>query len=150
MIGWHVDYLMISHLSQDKIMKVVQRIKYIYGENLVETVGKVHDYLGMTFDFSFIRDVRMNMWNYLGRVIKEFPKEIIGVCATPASDYLFKVCEDGRKLNEELVNVFHHTVYQPLFAANKARHNIQTAHYLGEGIRRRQLGEAGESTEVHK
>ena len=35
--------------------------------------------------------------------------------------------EDGRKLNEELVDAFHHTVYQLLFAANRARRDIQTA-----------------------
>ena len=33
-IRWHVDDLMISHLSRDKIMKIVQGIKDIYGENL--------------------------------------------------------------------------------------------------------------------
>jgi hypothetical protein len=37
------------------------------------------------------------------------------------------VREDGRKLNEELADAFHHTVYQLLFAANRARHDIQTA-----------------------
>jgi hypothetical protein len=46
---------MISHLSQDEIMKVVQGINNIYGENLAETVGTVHDYLGMTFDYSFTK-----------------------------------------------------------------------------------------------
>ncbi len=55
-IRWHVDDLMISHLSQDEIMKVVQGIKDIYGENLMETVGTVHDYLGMTFDYSFTKE----------------------------------------------------------------------------------------------
>jgi len=45
----------------------------------------------------------------------------------PASDPLFKVREDGRKLPEELADVFHHTVYQLLFAANRARRNIQSA-----------------------
>jgi hypothetical protein len=49
------------------------------------------------------------------------------VCATPANDYLFKVRENGRKLSEELAEVFHHTVYQLLFAANRARRDIQTA-----------------------
>ncbi len=49
------------------------------------------------------------------------------MCATPANDYLLKVCEDGRKLNEELAEAFHHTVYQLLFTANRARHDIQTA-----------------------
>ncbi len=55
------------------------------------------------------------------------PEEITGVCATPASDHLFKVQEDGRKLSIELAEVFHHTVYQLLFAANRARRDIQKA-----------------------
>jgi len=67
------------------------------------------------------------MSDYLGKVIKEFPEEITGTCAMPASDPLFKVREDGRKLPEELADVFHHTVYQLLFAANRARRNIQSA-----------------------
>jgi hypothetical protein len=108
-------------------MKIVQGIKDIYGENLAETVGTMHDYLGMTFDYSFTKEVRINMWDYLRKVIKEFPEEIMGVCATPASDLLFKVQEDGRKLSKELAEVFHHTVYQLLFAANRARHDIQMA-----------------------
>jgi hypothetical protein len=70
---------MISHLSQDKIMKVVQGITDIYGENLVETVETMHDCLGMTFDYSFMKEVRINMWDYPRKVIKEFPEEITGV-----------------------------------------------------------------------
>ena len=66
MIRWHVDDLMISHVSQDEIMRVVQGIKDIYGEKShPETVGTVHDYLGMTFDYSFKQEVRINMWDYL-------------------------------------------------------------------------------------
>ncbi len=38
-IRWHVDDFMISHLSQDEIMKVVQGIKDIYGESLAERYG---------------------------------------------------------------------------------------------------------------
>jgi hypothetical protein len=49
------------------------------------------------------------------------------MCATPASDHLFKVQEDRRKLSKELAEVFHHTVYQLLFAANRARRDIQRA-----------------------
>jgi hypothetical protein len=119
MIRWHVYDLMISHLSQDETMKVVQGIKDLYGENLGETVETVHDYLGMMFDYSFTREVRINMWDHLKRVIKEFPEEM------PASDHLFKLHEDGRKLTEELADAFHHMVYQLLFAANRARRDIQ-------------------------
>ncbi len=67
------------------------------------------------------------MWDYLKKVIEEFPEEITGVCAIPANDYLFKVRENGTKLNEELAEAFHHTVYQLLFAASRARCNNQTA-----------------------
>ena len=81
----------------------------------------------MTFDFSFTKEVKVNMWDYLRKVIKEFPEEITGVCATLAGDYLFKVRDDGKKLNEEQAEAFHHTVYQLLFAANRARRDIQTA-----------------------
>jgi len=126
-IRWHVDDFMISHLSQDEIMKVVQGIKDIYGGNLTATVGTVHDYLGMMFDYSFTREVRINMWDYLRKVIKDFPKEITGTCATLASDHLFKVREDRRKLPEELADAFHHRVYQLLFTANRARRDIQMA-----------------------
>jgi hypothetical protein len=120
MIRWHVDDLMMSHVSRDEIMKIVQEIKHIYGENLTKNIGKVHDYLGMTFDFSFTKEVGVNMWDYLRKVIKEFPEEITGVCTTPAGDYLFKVHDDGKKLNEEQAEAFHHRIYQLLFTANQA------------------------------
>jgi hypothetical protein len=55
---------------------------------------------------------------YISKVIDSFPKEIVGKAATPAGDHLFKVREDGHKLNEEQVDAFHYTVYQLLFAAN--------------------------------
>ncbi len=67
------------------------------------------------------------MWDFLKKVREEFPEEITGVCATPANDHLFKVRENGTKLKEELAEAFHDTGYQLLFAANRARHDIQMA-----------------------
>jgi hypothetical protein len=153
-IRWHVDDLMISHLSHDEIMKVVQGIKDIYGENLAETVGTTHDYLGMMFDYLFTKEVRMNMWDYLRKVIKEFPKEITGECTTPASHPLFKVQEDRRKLNEELADDFHCMVYQLLFCSKQSKtqhpNDCVVSHHSSEGTRQRRLGEACESIEIHK
>jgi hypothetical protein len=119
-VRWHVDDLMISHTSQDNIMAFMKKIKDIHGENLAEKVGTIHNYLGMTFDYSFDNKVRINMNQYLSKVIKEFPQEILGMCATPAADHLNKIRENGKKLNEELVEAFHHMTYQLLFAANRA------------------------------
>ena len=149
-IRWHVDDLMISQVNQVELMKVVQGIKDIYGENLAETVGTVHDYVGMTFDYSFTREVRINMWDYLRNVIKEFPEEITGTCTILACDHLFKVREDGRKLNEELADVFHHTVYQLLFAANRARRDTTAVSFLTTQVKAPNEDDGGKLVRVLK
>jgi hypothetical protein len=66
----------------------------------------------MIFDFSDREKVKINMTEYLTKVIADFPEEIIGKAATPAGNHLFKVKDEERKLNEEQVDAFHHTVYQ--------------------------------------
>ncbi len=60
-------------------------------DNLAETTGSVRDYLGMIFDFSERDKVKINMTEYLLKVIADLPEEIIGKAATPAGDHLFKV-----------------------------------------------------------
>ena len=115
-LRWHIDDLLMSHVSQCKILKFVKHTKDVYGDNRAKNVGMTHNYLGMTFDYAFKGEVRINMCKYLLTIIEEFPKEITGVSATPATDYFFKVREDGRKLNKEQADMFHHTVYQMLFA----------------------------------
>jgi hypothetical protein len=126
-VRWHVHDLMICHVNQDEILKkFVRCIKDFYGDNLAENVSIVHDYLRMTFDYAFDREVQINMCKYLSKVIADFPKEIVGVSASmPAANHLFKVIEGGRKLNDD--DAFHHMVYQLLFAANRDRQDIQTA-----------------------
>ena len=126
-LRWHVDDLMISHKNMADINNFLVDLKNIYGSNLAESTGKTHDYLGMIFDFSFSEEVRINMTPYISNIITEFPEEIKGTYATPAADHLFKVRDDGRKLPEEQADAFHHTVYQLLFVANRARRDIQTA-----------------------
>ena len=119
-VRWHIDDLMISHVDKGEILEFVRCIKEIYGDNLVENVGKVHDYLGMTFDYAFGGEGRINMCKYLSSIIADFPEQITGVSATPAADHLFKVRENGKKLSKEQADAFHHTVYQLLFATNRA------------------------------
>ncbi len=109
---------MISHSSGKAISKFLCALKNIYGDNLAESKGKIHDYLGMTFNFSLQDEVKINMTQYISKVIEAFPKEIVRKAATPAGDHLFKAREDGQKLNEEQADAFHHTVYQLLFVAN--------------------------------
>jgi hypothetical protein len=62
-VRWHIDDLMISHISRCKILEFMRRIKDIYGVNLAKNVGKTHDYLGMTFDYAFEGEVRIKCAN---------------------------------------------------------------------------------------
>jgi hypothetical protein len=98
----------------------------IYGDSLAQSTGKQHNYLGMIFNFSSKNEVQINMNLYISKIIKEFPEEIIGKSATPAGDHLFKIREDGCKLDDEITDAFHRSVYQLLFAANRAHQDIQT------------------------
>jgi hypothetical protein len=117
-VRWHVDDLMISHSSNEAISQFLCTLKDIYRDNLAENIGRIHDNLGMVFDFSDWDKVKINMTKYLSKVIAEFPEEIIGKAAMPAGDRLFKVRDEGQKLNEEQADAFHHTVYQLLFVAH--------------------------------
>jgi hypothetical protein len=83
----------------------------------------------MTFDFSFTKEVKVIMWDYLRKVIKEFPEEITGVCATPAGDYLFKVRDDGKKLNEEQAEAF-----SPYGVPTPVRRKSSAARYPNSGV----------------
>jgi hypothetical protein len=102
-------------------------LKDIYGGNLAVNTGSVYDCLGMIFDLSEQDKVKINMTEYLSKVIADFSEEIVGKAAAPAGDHLFKVRDEGQTLNDEQADAFHHTVYQLLFVANHAQCNIQTA-----------------------
>ncbi len=109
-VRWYVNDLMISHSSGEAILQILRALKDIYGDNLAESTGKIHDYLGMTFDFSLQDEVKINMMQYILKVIAAFPEEIVRKAVTPAGNHRFKVREDGQKLNEEQMVAFHHTV----------------------------------------
>jgi hypothetical protein len=53
-ILWHVDDLKLSHMDDAVVEEIISKLNERYGKEapLVVTRGKVHDYLGMTLDFS--------------------------------------------------------------------------------------------------
>ena len=66
-VRWHVDDLMISHTSNNAISQFLRALKDIYGDNLAENTGKVHDYLGMIFDFGDRDKIKINMSKFLSK-----------------------------------------------------------------------------------
>ena len=81
----------------------------------------------MTLDFSVTGSVRIDMDEYIEALLEEFPKMVIGSAVMPATESLFKVNEDGKKLDEEKAQQFHTTVAKALFLCKRARPDIQVA-----------------------
>jgi hypothetical protein len=53
------------------------------------TRGNIHDYLGMTLDYSTPGQVSVCMDDYISNLFKEAPANMVGTATTPAADLLF-------------------------------------------------------------
>ncbi len=88
---------------------------------------KVHNYLGMIFDFSPKGKVMVTMMEYIKNIIKDFPEEIVRTKTSPAAHYLFTVRDPSlaKVLPEQQAMAFHHSTAQLLFLSVRARRDIQ-------------------------
>jgi Reverse transcriptase (RNA-dependent DNA polymerase) len=127
---WHVDDLKISHVDAGVITDIIKQLNLVYGKEAPLTVnkGKVHEYLGMTLDFSNQGKVVVSMKDYVINMLKELPQDMEGIAATPAAEHLFDV-DISKKLplNEDQSIKFHHYVAKLLFLCKQAHPDIQTA-----------------------
>ena len=129
-IRFHVDDLMCSHVDKkvnDKFEKWLNKKYGGYGE-VQCTRGKVHDYLGMKFDFSVDGYVSLDMCDYISAMVDDFPAEfkIKGTAPTPAaSDLLQK--GDSEPIDKFRKETFHTFVAKGLYACKRARPDTNTA-----------------------
>ena len=66
---------MISHVDPEVVTEIISKLSKRYGDMMPLTVnhGKIHEYLGMKFDFSTSNKVKINMYQYADRVIEGAP-----------------------------------------------------------------------------
>jgi hypothetical protein len=67
--------------------------------------GKIHDYLGIRFDFTKQGKVVMTMNDFIEELLKECPDDLT---TTPAAAHLFMINPDCDKLNSETATLYHH------------------------------------------
>ena len=113
-VRFHVDDLKSSHVDRkvnDEFHHWLNQKYGKYGEVKV-TRGKVHEYLGMTFDYSKKGTIQVGMVEYVENMLKDFPRKLGAnkVSPTPATDKLFNVDEDSPKLDKTRAEEFHTTV----------------------------------------
>ena len=128
-IVWHVDDLKISHMDPKVIDGIISSLNEEYGKVGEMTVrrGKVHEYLGMTLDFTHEGKFIVDMEAYLDEMIKDLPGDMGGKATTPAADHLFRTRDDAVKLDEERAELFHKVTAQMLFVAQRGRPDLRTA-----------------------
>ena len=73
----HVDHLKSSHINPKVNSKFLQCIKDTFGQlgEVKMTQGLLHNYLGMTLNFSVPGQVSIDMSNYVKKMVKEIPQE---------------------------------------------------------------------------
>ena len=129
MVLWHVDDLKISHVDDVVVTNLVDQLELEFGKEapLTVTHRKVHDYLGMTLDFSLPRKVQVSMFNYIDKMLEALPTDMDGTAATPAAQHLFEVNNNPEPLDEDTAQMFHHNTAKLLFLCKRARPDVQTA-----------------------
>ena len=129
-VRFHVDDLMGSHIDKKVNDKFEVWLNQKYGAHgkVKATRGKIHDYLGMTFDFSKEGKVIVDMSEYITNMVDDFPMDFKAndIAPTPATEDLFAE-GDGPKLDKAKAEQFHTFVAKGLFACKRARLDIHTA-----------------------
>ena len=127
-ILWHVDDLKISHVDPNAVTNTIGLIDREFGKEgpITVTRGKIHDYLGMTLDYSTKGKVKIKMLDSVAKMIQELPEEFDGVASTPAGNDLFRIDEDSPKVGEKKAQFYHTYVAKTLFICKRARPDLQT------------------------
>ena len=130
-IQWYVDDVKISHRDKSVVAKLIKDLNEEFGKiaPLTGSIDTVHEYLGMTIDYRTKGVVKFSMFDYLHDIIDGLPEHLKTNCNTtsPAANHLFEVNPEAKKLSEDQADEFHHYVAKLLFAAKRARPDLQTA-----------------------
>jgi hypothetical protein len=128
---WHVDDLKISHVDEAVNTELIKLLESEFGKEapLTITRGKVHDYLGMTLDYTEDGKVKIRMEDYVEKMLADLPEDadMDGESPTPAANHLFQVNDKQPKVDEKKAQLFHTYVAKSLFLCKRARPDIQTA-----------------------
>jgi hypothetical protein len=94
-ILWHVDDLKISHVDANVVTNEIGQLESAFGKEAPLTIrrGKLHDYLGMTIDYSVAGKVSFTMIDFIEGMLAKIPADMDGEAATPAGNHLFDVSE---------------------------------------------------------
>ena len=118
-----VDDLHASHVDELVVDEFIEWCRKKHEDPEIGKIkpsrGKIHDYLGITLDYSSPGKVKLHMKDYVKKMLDEFPypAEIdeLKKVQTPAATHLFAVNPKAEKLDSVRKEEFHTTVAKGLF-----------------------------------
>ena len=133
-LTWHVDDMKISHQSNAVIESFIEWVRMMHEDVTPVKVsrGKVHDCLGMILDCSTPGVVKVKMTDAINEMLQDFPHKSQFLTgrkkpSTPATEWLFKVNPNGKKLDKNMRETFHTCVAKCSFTTKRMRADIQVA-----------------------
>ena len=121
----HVDDVMITASSEEKLSNVISEIESIYPDLSIHR-GRVIEYIGMKFDFRDRGKVKITMPGYVDEVLAEVD-DLPGEVKTPASPDLFTVNESSERLSSDDKERYHSLVAKLLYLAKRVRPDLLVA-----------------------
>ena len=128
-ITWHVDDLKISHVDEQVVRSIIQKIQDTFGQHseLSMNIGKRHDYLGMILDFTTPGILEIDMSDYIQVILQDTPANLRGTSMVPAAKHLFTTRPDAPKISPQEQEIFHHLTMQLMYLSQRGRPDIRTA-----------------------
>ena len=127
-VQFHVDDLKVLHKEQAVLEDFLKDLRDEFGQeyDLTKNKGLVHEYLGITIDYSIPRKVVITMFDYLEDVIDEASQDLKNSHSYyPRNDALMKIDKDSPRLPIKDTDLFHRHVARLLFASKRVRPDIQ-------------------------
>ena len=128
-ITWHVDDLKISHVEEQVVRSIIQKIQDNFGQHseLSMHIGKRHDYLGMILDFTTPGILEIDMSDYIQVILQDAPANLRGTSMVPAAKHLFTTRPDAPKISPQEQEICHHLTMQLMYLSQRGRPDIRTA-----------------------
>ena len=123
----HVDDVFISAGDDEQRDKIMKEIEDRFGE-LTKQKGKLLNFIGMTFDYTVTKKVKITMKGYVDDLIEFINKreDFKGIAADPAKSDLFEV-QGGSLLDDKEREFFHTLTAKLLYLGKRVRPDILLA-----------------------
>jgi hypothetical protein len=125
-ILWYVDDNKLSHMSEDVVTDVINKIKEHFGD-LVVSRGKEHTFLGMNITFRDDGSLQIEMKKYIEEAIESFGEDVSTNVSSAATKKLFGHDASAEVLDPKRADIFHSVVAKLLWVMKRSRPDIETA-----------------------